>query len=108
MSDECSLGVQVAAKMEYHGEKLEDAEELTGEELCRWWSQSFIRPGSILQVRPCEHSTSCNYNFCLCAHVFRKQTAAFMLGHGSILHPWLWNLFPHAVARLADRKHDKD
>lgn len=43
-------GMQVAAKMEYHGEKPEDAEELTGEELCRWWSHTFIRPGSSLQV----------------------------------------------------------
>ncbi|CAL8466211.1 g5747 [Coccomyxa elongata] len=45
-----AMPVAVAAKMEYHGEKLEDAEELTGEELCCWWSQSFIRPGSMLQV----------------------------------------------------------
>ncbi|BDA51105.1 probable little elongation complex subunit 2 at C-terminar half [Coccomyxa sp. Obi] len=45
-----AMPVAVAAKMEYHGEKLEDAEELTGEELCRWWSHTFIRPGSTLQV----------------------------------------------------------
>ncbi len=44
--------MQVAAKMEYHGDKAEDAEEVTAEELSRWWSQAFMRPGSSLLVSP--------------------------------------------------------
>ena len=47
--------MQVAAKMEYHGGKWEDAEELTGEELCRWLSHTFMRPGSTLHVRSARH-----------------------------------------------------
>lgn len=40
----------VQAKMEYHGNKASDAEEVTAEELVRWWSASHIRPGSHVLV----------------------------------------------------------
>ncbi|KAK9902171.1 hypothetical protein WJX75_006859 [Coccomyxa subellipsoidea] len=43
-----AVPLTVAAKMEYHGDKAEDAEELTAEELSQWWSRAFMRPGSSL------------------------------------------------------------
>ena len=47
-SNQVPTTAQVAAKMEYHGDKAEDAEELTAEELSQWWSRAFMRPGSSL------------------------------------------------------------
>ncbi|CAL5228540.1 g11694 [Coccomyxa viridis] len=47
---EHSLAAVVQAKMEYHGNKASDAEEVTAEELVRWWSASHIRPGSHVLV----------------------------------------------------------
>ena len=41
----------VQAKMEYHGNKASDAEEVTAEELVRWWSAAHIRPGAHVLVR---------------------------------------------------------
>jgi hypothetical protein len=43
---------QVVAKMEYHGDREADREELTGQELAKWWAQVFMRPGSSLLVHP--------------------------------------------------------
>ena len=40
----------VQAKMEYHGNKASEAEEVTAEELVRWWSAAHIRPGSHVLV----------------------------------------------------------
>ena len=36
--------------MEYHGNKAADAEEVTAEELVRWWSAAHIRPGAHVLV----------------------------------------------------------
>ena len=36
--------------MEYHGNKASDAEEVTAEELVRWWSAAHVRPGSHVLV----------------------------------------------------------
>ena len=54
---------QVAAKMEYHGDKEEDAEELTAEELSQWWSRAFMRPGCSLMASP-GFSLSCSAYMC--------------------------------------------
>ena len=47
-----SAAAVVQAKMEYHGNKAADAEEVTVEELVRWWSAVHIRPGAHVLVRP--------------------------------------------------------
>jgi len=36
--------------MEYHGNKAADAEEVTAEELVRWWSAAHVRPGAHVLV----------------------------------------------------------
>ena len=46
-----SAAAVVQAKMEYHGNKAADAEEVTAEELVRWWSAAHIRPGAHVLVR---------------------------------------------------------
>ncbi len=43
------------AKIEYHGNKASDAEEVTAEELVRWWSAAHIRPGSHVLVSTTHH-----------------------------------------------------
>lgn len=76
--------MQVAAKMEYHGERSEDAEELTGEELCCWWSHTFIRPGSTLQVHP---TNTCDFYAAvlLLAHNLHGQRETlYCKEHGSV------------------------
>ena len=46
-----SAAAVVQAKMEYHGNKAADAEEVTAEELVRWWSAAHLRPGAHVLVR---------------------------------------------------------
>ena len=45
-----SMAADVQAKAEYHGNKASDAEELTPEELVRWWSAAHVRPGAHVVV----------------------------------------------------------
>ena len=44
------MAALVQAKAEYHGNKASDAEELTPEELVRWWSAAHVRPGAHVVV----------------------------------------------------------
>ena len=46
-----SVAAVVQAKMEYPGDRAADAEEVTAEELVRWWSAAHIWPGAHVLVR---------------------------------------------------------
>ena len=48
---EHSIATVVKAKMEHHGNKASDEEEVTPEELVRWWSATHVRPGAHALVR---------------------------------------------------------